>query len=231
MQRVWVYRWHTERSFGKGVEKNYEKIIKAVVATIFCRIRTNAEKHFRLEEKRFLDNSPQIVKQKIFLKYGIKDAVWIETGTCFGTTTKYLSDLFPHVYSIEPEPKLYASACKRFEGKNVTLFNDVSEHIFPSLLPKLSGNVNFWLDGHYSAGITFKGEKECPVEDELMAIEKNFVNFDRLTILIDDVRCFLPNNASYTDYPSIDYLVDWARRMNLHWRIEHDIFIMQKNKL
>jgi hypothetical protein len=180
-------------------------------------------------KRGFLGNSPQLVKQNVFLKYGIKDAVWVETGTYLGATTKYLSDLFPHVYSVEPEQKLYASAVKRFEGQNVTLFNDVSENVFPSLLPQLSGNVNFWLDGHYSAGITFKGSKDCPVDDELAAIENNFSNFDELSILIDDVRCFLPTSEDFSDYPSIDYLVDWARRMNLRWRIEHDIFIMQKN--
>lgn len=179
-------------------------------------------------QRDFLENSPQVVKQKVFLKYGLKDAVWVETGTYFGSTTSYLSCFFPHVYTIEPEPGLYAAACKRFEGKNVTVYNGVSEYIFPTLLPKLSGNVNFWLDGHYSAGITYKGEKDCPIEDELIEIEKNFDNFDKLTILIDDVRCFLPENSSYPDYPSIDYLVDWARRMNFYWRIEHDIFIMQK---
>ena len=178
--------------------------------------------------RSFLENSPQIVKQNVFLKYGVKDACWVETGTYYGTTTSYLSGLFPHVYSVEPEPTLYAAACKRFKGKNVSLFNDVSENIFPSLLPKLSGNINFWLDGHYSAGVTFKGEKDCPVEDELIAIEQNLNNFNKISILIDDVRCFLPNNSSYSDYPSIDYLVDWARRMNFNWRIEHDIFIMQK---
>ena len=140
----------------------------------------------------FLENSPQLVKQNVFLKYGIKDAVWVETGTFLGTTTEYLRNLFPHVYSVEPEPKLFNSACKRFEGKNVTLFNDVSENIFPTLLPQLSGNINFWLDGHYSGGITFKGQKDCPIEDELSAIEKNFRNFNKLTILIDDVRCLLP---------------------------------------
>lgn len=179
-------------------------------------------------KKDFLDNSPQFVKQKVFLKYGIKDAVWVETGTYLGTTTNYLSGLFPHVYSVEPEAKLYEAAYKRFKGRNVSLLNDVSENVFPSLLPKLSGNINFWLDGHYSAGITFKGEKDCPVEDELIAIEQNCDNFNKISILIDDVRCFLPNNSLYTDYPSIDYLVDWARRMNFQWRIEHDIFIMQK---
>ena len=71
------------------------------------------------KKRGFLENSPQLVKENVFLKYGIKNAVWIETGTYLGTTTKYLSDLFPHVYSIEPEPMLYASACKRFEGKTL----------------------------------------------------------------------------------------------------------------
>ena len=62
-----------------------------------------------------------------------------------------------------------------------------------------------------------------------MAIESNIANFNDLSILIDDVRCFLPSNASYPNYPTSDYLVDWSRRMNLLWRIERDIFIMQKN--
>jgi len=179
--------------------------------------------------RNFLENSPQLVKEKVFTKYGIPDASWIETGTYRGTTTKYLSERFPHVYSIEPGLDLYKSACKRFDGTNVTLFNDVSENVFPTLLPTLKGDFNFWLDGHYSAGITFKGHKDCPVEDELLAIEKNFNNFSKLSILIDDVRCFWPSNSENSDYPSIDYLVDWARRMNMRWRIEHDIFIMQKD--
>jgi len=205
-----------------------KKVLKKLLPLAVVEFIQKYKSIYDWKRRDFLENSPQMVKQKVFDKYGIKDAVWIETGTYLGSTTSYLSGLFPHVYTVEPEPKLYAAACKRFKGKNVTLFNDVSENIFPSLLPKLSGNVNFWLDGHYSSGITFKGETDCPVEDELIAIEKNLDNFDEVTILIDDVRCFLPNNSSYTDYPSIDYLVDWGRRMNFHWRIEHDIFIMQK---
>ncbi len=205
------------------------QVLKKLMPQIFVEFVQAQRGISEWKERGFLENSPQIVKQNVFLKYGISNAIWVETGTYLGTTTKYLSDFFPHVYSIEPEPELYLLACKRFKGENITLFNDVSENVFPSLLPTLNGNINFWLDGHYSAGITFKGEKECPIEDELSAIELNFSNFDKLTILIDDVRCFLPTNESYAEYPSIDYLVDWARRMNLNWRIEHDIFIMQKN--
>ena len=96
-------------------------------------------------------------------------------------------------------------------------------------MPKLSGDINFWLDGHYSAGKTFKGEKDCPIEDELNAIEENLENFAKISILIDDIRLFLPKSSNYSDYHSIDYLIDWARRLNMRWRIEHDIFIIQKD--
>lgn len=204
------------------------KHLKRIIPERILELLQNQRNFSQWKKRGFLESSPQLVKQKIFLKYGIEGAYWVETGTYLGTTTKYLSELFPHVYSIEPEPKLYASACKRFSDKNVTLFNGVSEDVFPTLLPTLEGDANFWLDGHYSAGITFKGEKNCPVENELAAIEENIDKFRKLAILIDDVRLFLPSNFDYTDYPSVDYLVDWARRMSFSWRIEHDIFIMQK---
>ena len=177
----------------------------------------------------FLENAPQQIKELVFEKYGVVNAPWIETGTFLGKTTNFLRERYPHVHSIEPEIKLYNRALKRFHGKNVTLYNDVSENILPKLLKNLFGDVNFWLDGHYSEGITFKGKKDCPVEDELNIIEANLNNFNKITILIDDVRCFLPANSQYPDYPSIDYLVDWTRRLDMYWRIEHDIFIIQKN--
>lgn len=212
----------------EGLIEKMKKVLKKVLPQSVVEFIQARVGMFSWKKRRYLEYSPQVVKQSIFLKYGIEDGVWVETGTYLGTTTRFLSVSFPHVYSIEPEPKLYELARKRFSGQNVTLFNDISENIFPTLLPKLSGNINFWLDGHYSSGITFMGEKACPVEDELNAIEANIQNFDKLTILIDDVRCFLSSNNLYAEYPSIDYLVDWARRMKLKWRIEHDIFIMQK---
>lgn len=177
----------------------------------------------------FLGHSPQLVKQNMFLKYGIPNAVWVETGTYTGETTEFLRQRFSHVYSIEPGAELYRMACKKFAGKNVSLFNDISENVFPLLLPTLKGSVNFWLDGHYSGGITFEGPKRCPIEDELREIAKGAIHFEKLVILIDDVRCFLPSHPEHEDYPSIDYLVDWARSQNFSWQIEHDIFVIQKS--
>ena len=199
---------------------------------VFVKIREAIQKNRGMSKWKQRDYSgitPQFIKELIFVKYAIDGANWVETGTYKGTTTNFLSIRFPHVYTIEPAQNLYNTACKRFDGRNVTLFNNVSEKIFPVLLPKLSGDINFWLDGHYSAGKTFKGEKDCPIEAELNAIEENLENFTKLSILIDDIRLFLPESSNYSDYPSIDYLVDWARRLNMRWRIEHDIFIIQKD--
>ena len=178
------------------------------------------------KKRNYLKHVPEFIKKIVLEKYGIENANWIETGTYMGDTTHYLSKKYPHIYSIEPKVEFYKAALNRFKSQNVTLFNDVSENVLPILLPTLNGNLNFWLDGHYSEGNTFKGNKECPIKDELNSIEVNFNNFEKITIFIDDVRKFL---CSANDYPSIDYLVDWSRRLNMEWRIEHDIFIIQKN--
>ena len=203
-----------------------------LVKNLFVNIRESNKKHRGMRKwkrRDYMGFTPQLVKQLIFMKYAVNGADWVETGTYNGTTTNFLSNRFPHVYTIEPEKNLYKAACKRFYGRNITLYNDVSEKVLPILLNKLRGDINFWLDGHYSEGKTFKGDKDCPIEDELDAIEKSLENFSNLSIFIDDARSFLNESSSYNDYPSIDYLVDWARRLNMRWRVEHDIFIIQKD--
>jgi hypothetical protein len=40
----------------------------------------------------------------------------------------------------------------------------------PKIVTQLDTPAIFWLDGHYSAGITAKGDTECPIFEELEAI-------------------------------------------------------------
>ena len=201
---------------------NYRKI----VPNFLIKIINHFKQFFLWYRQGFLKNSPQLIKQNIFLKYGISNAQWVETGTFFGDTTDFLSKKFPEVYSIEPSEYLFDHVFKRFKSKkNIKLFNDVSEKILPELLPNLSGDINFWLDGHYSSGITFKGNQDCPIRDELKEISNNLKKFNKILILIDDVRCFVPGNE-FKEYTSINDLVDWSRQNKFNWIIEHDIFIM-----
>lgn len=170
--------------------------------------------------------SPHFIKQGCLLRNGLPGATWVETGTFLGQTTQLLAKHGTQVYSIEPEPTLFARARTLFsQCGNVEILNGTSEDVFPALLPRIKGDVNFWLDGHYSAGITFKGPQDTPILDELECISRNIDNFGRICVLIDDIRCFNPRLPEYATYPPLDTLVAWATRHKLAWHIEHDIFI------
>jgi hypothetical protein len=55
----------------------------------------------------------------------------------------------------------------------------------------------FWLDGHYSSGVTALGDKETPVEQELRTILRHPVPGH--VVLIDDARLFVGEG----DWPTI----------------------------
>ncbi len=174
----------------------------------------------------FYAPSPHFIKQICLLRNGYPNGTWVETGTYLGQTTAILAGSGSKVYSIEPEPTLFANAEKAFSKLgNVKILNGISEQVFPILLPRIYGDVNFWLDGHYSAGVTFKGPQDTPIRDELKHIALHLSHFNNVCVLVDDIRLFRPHLAEFAGYPTIDFLVDWARQHKLHWHIEHDIFV------
>lgn len=162
----------------------------------------------------------------MLLRNGFPDSTWIETGTYLGETTRFLAKRSRFVYSLEPEPILFANAKELFKRTdNVRIINGTSETVLPSLLPTISGSVNFWLDGHYSMGLTFKGPQDTPIGDELSCIAKNLAHLNRVCVLIDDVRLFAENSNENSGYPPLDFLVTWAKDNDLRWHIEHDMFV------
>jgi hypothetical protein len=175
-----------------------------------------------------LPPSPLFVKRQVLLRNAVKNAIYVETGTYLGDTTNFLSKHFPKVISVEPEPSLFSAAKKRFSDReDVHIIHGCSEDIFPTLLLELDGDINFWLDGHYSGHhfqSTYKGEVDTPIISELSLIKENIHRFNQVVILIDDIRCF-QEDSRLPDYPTLDYLVDWARGVGLIWHIEHDIFV------
>ena len=178
------------------------------------------------KSRQYAAPSPVLIKRQVLMRNSAPNATWVETGTFLGETTKFLAPTAKHVFSLEPEPALFRRAKQRFANTpNVSIINVTSEVCFPSLLPTLSGTVNFWLDGHYSAGVTFRGNADTPIIEELAQIEANLQRFSKVNVLVDDVRCFNPSLAEYSSYPPIDFLVDWATRNKLGWHIEHDIFV------
>jgi hypothetical protein len=177
-------------------------------------------------ERSYAAPSLAHIKRAVLHRLGYPDAVWVETGTFMGDTAAMLADRSKCVYTIEPDLALFEKAKFRFANDSkVKPIHGLSEDVFPTLLPTLSGTINFWLDGHYSGGFTHKGPTDCPVRAELQNIENNLARFEKVAVLIDDMRCFDPSIPEYSDYPSLDYLVDWARKNRLAWNIEHDIFV------
>ena len=71
----------------------------------------------------------------------------------------------------------------------------------------------FWLDAHYSGGVTAKGSTECPLEHELQIIAEHACTGH--IILIDDVRLM-----GSGDYPSLARVCELACRINPRYRIE-----------
>jgi hypothetical protein len=188
------------------------------------------EQHFTLfsewEDNDFQVPAPHFIKQKIVVRNVIRNSTIIESGTHLGDTTKKLSKLSSKVISIEPDSELFLKASKRFSNNsNIKILNGTSEQILPDLLKSISGDVSFWLDGHFSGDGTFKGQLDSPIKIELFEIQKNLNDFDRICVLVDDVRCFNPKLPAYSDYPPVDFLINWANTNNFAWSIENDIFI------
>ena len=173
--------------------------------------------------------APQKVKMNVLRRFSFTGMTWIETGTWIGDTTKELAGMASHVHSIEPQLEYVNSAKKRFRNlNNVSLHHGTSEQLFDEVLKNCIGDVAFWLDGHFSAGGTYAGEVHTPILSELRAIKENLDRLNKVSIFIDDFRCFDPSKTEFSDYPERKVLVDWAVENGLVWTVEHDIFVATK---
>jgi hypothetical protein len=160
--------------------------------------------------------SKQQVLQAFQKQYSVKTL--IETGTYLGDTLYALSGNFEELYSIELSEHFYALAKKRFRNMpQVHLLRGDSSEVLKEVVPALKAQAIFWLDGHYSGGLTAKGEKECPVFEELTAIFSS--PFEHL-VFIDDARLFVGEN----DYPTIEALRHFVsfRRASYSFSVEND---------
>jgi len=164
---------------------------------------------------------PHIIKQQTLIeyakKYGLR--VFVETGTYYGEMVDVMKNTFDHIYSIELGDALYENARKRFAGLNhIEIIHGDSGVELADILNKIDSPALFWLDGHYSEGVTVKGKVDTPIREELVCIlnapDKGHV------IIIDDARCFGTDPA----YPSIDELTEFikSKRPNVDIVVEND---------
>jgi len=140
--------------------------------------------------------------------------VLVETGTCLGETVRKCRRRFQRIYTIELSEQLAAEAARRLANySHVQVLQGDTADVLPQVVGQLDGPAVFWLDAHYSGGITARGPTECPLERELRAIASGG-RADHV-ILIDDARLM-----GQGDFPSLERIIALARSINPDYRIE-----------
>jgi|TARA_B100000315_G_scaffold254685_1_gene296265 hypothetical protein len=128
-----------------------------------------------------------IAKQRTVRDYAKRFSAdtFVETGTFRGNMVNTVKDVFSSIRSIELNDTLYREADGRFKKyKHISIIHGDSGEVMP-----VKAHL-YWLDAHYSAGVT---AKSFPIMKELGRIE------DFSVILIDDARMFRGGN-----YPTVE---------------------------
>ena len=184
--------------------------------------------------RNFSPPSPDIIKHQILMNNNLKDSLWIETGTYYGETTKLLSKISKKTISIEADKNLFETSNKILKNfKNVEILNGKSEDLLDKVISK---NLNFqnvciYLDAHLCQDHlkntkTFGNEDTAtPILNELEIVSKYVSSFEKIVVLIDDIRLF---KGKFQNYPDKNTLVNWCKENNFLWEIEQDIFICKK---
>lgn len=156
---------------------------------------------------------------------------FVETGTYRGETTAWAAEHFARVTTIELSPKFHAAAVERFRAKPaVRVLNGSSAAVLREIARSLAGPTLFWLDAHWSGLDTAGREAECPLLEEIAAI--NAASGEH-AVLVDDARLFCappPRPHRAADWPdlaaTVAALADGGRR---YVALCQDVFIAVPN--
>lgn len=172
---------------------------------------------------------PYLLKRGIITRLAIKSGarVLVETGTYMGDTPWQLRHLFERIWTVEVHPPLAALARDRFKKvAKVTVVEADSRHALREIVPQIDQPTLYWLDGHYSSGITGMGEEVCPIFAELDTVFSQarapFV------ALIDDARLF----GQEEGYPTLTELkahLDRLPQPPLIWMESDIVFVVPQN--
>jgi hypothetical protein len=113
---------------------------------------------------------------------------FVETGTFLGETIMKMEPFFEKLHTIEIKQEFYLRAITSYKGNKISFHYGDSSVKLKKVCELLETPTLFFLDGHWSAGITGKGEKDCPLYEEL----PNIINYcmQECIIIVDDVRLF-----------------------------------------
>lgn len=165
---------------------------------------------------------PHVVKETLVRDYAraFNIRTLVETGTYLGDMVYAMRKSFSKILSFELDEALCEQARQRFAADDhIEIIHGDSGNLLADYLTKINEPCLFWLDGHYSGGITARGELHTPIKKELEHIFAHPVTGH--VILIDDARCFSGQN----DYPTLDELQGLVkeRTQGSQFSVEHDV--------
>ena len=172
-------------------------------------------------------NPISLIKQRTVKRYAKQFSLntLIETGTCGGEMLYATRKIFKEIHSIELSEFLYKFAKKRLaKYKHISLYQGNSSEVLPKLLINIRQPCLFWLDAHYSGGLTTRGDQETPIMKELVAIFNHPI--DKHVVLIDDAYLF----TGEKDYPKLEEVKKFisTKRNDLTLSIKSDIIRIHK---
>ncbi len=160
---------------------------------------------------------PHYVKQRVIEEIHKKyqHNIFVETGTYLGHMVEAQRKKFKFIYSVEIGINLWKDATKRFKRyPHIEILQGDSGKMLDKITAQLSEPAIFWLDGHYSGGVTTVGDTKCPIYGEIDAIFKG-KKLEHI-ILVDDARCF----TGQDDYPSLEDLTEYVHSKDPSYLVE-----------
>jgi len=118
----------------------------------------------------------------------IKFQTFIETGTYRGETIFALEPFFETLHTIEIKKEFHEKCKNYYQGNKIHFHLGDSSDILPKILPQITGDAIFFLDGHWSSKDTGRGPKDVPLFEELDSIR--LLLRGNALLIIDDYRLF-----------------------------------------
>jgi hypothetical protein len=150
--------------------------------------------------------------------------VFVETGTFRGEMINAQREHFLKLISIELSEELFQAARLRFvNDRQIQLHQGDSGIKLREVVKELDEPALFWLDAHYSRGVTAGSNEAAPIIKELSCLTSRGGLKD--VILIDDARLF----GLKSDYPKLEVIRQFTSR---HWpqhvfAVESDVICIQ----
>lgn len=172
---------------------------------------------------------PPCVKHMILRKHAREFNLdtFVETGTYLGDTVYAMRRVCKKISSIELSKELAKKARLRFSRyANIQILEGDSTVILPQILKSIDTPCLFWLDAHFSEGVTVVGSSPTPILEEVKAIIEHPVKGH--VILVDDARSFVGKSG----YPTLEQLNSFVTgsRPDILMGVRNDIIHLRPGK-